>query len=131
VDAAANDSTDLASRVAAALGSADLDGLYELLDPNVRWAAPGDDVYGCHNRDQVVAWYSKARRDGARADVIETVEGSGGILVGLSVHLRAPDGSDETFERWQVLRIRAGLIVDIRGYDERADAAMQAGVTTP
>ncbi len=118
----------LGDAVRAALESADLTGLADLLDPDVRWGPPGDSVSGCHNRRQVIDWYELARRAGARATVSEVIPGDDKLLVGLRVTLPDARGRADEDDRWQVLTVRAGLIVDIRGYDNRPEAASAAGV---
>jgi ketosteroid isomerase-like protein len=120
---------DLASKVEVVLNSADLSAFSELLDPDVTWGAPGDTVWGCHNRDEVIAWYNRARAEGMAGEVTEVVIGNDALLVGLRV-----SGTGEAEEaggvarRWQVLRVRDGRVVDIRGYPDRSEAATQAGV---
>lgn len=110
---------ELAERVKDALESADLDKIGELLAPDVTWGAPGDPNPACRNRDQVPTWYRQGRNAGARARVVEMEERGGKYLVGLRVDGGAEAG---TFDRWQVLTIRDGLIGDIRGYPDRDEA---------
>jgi ketosteroid isomerase-like protein len=64
-------------------------------------------------------------------EVTEVVVGDGALLVGLRV--TGTEEAPETggiAERWQVLRIRDGRVVDIRGYPDRTEAATQAGVAS-
>ena len=120
---------DLVPRVRYALESADLDAMSSLLAPDARWGPPDDQVSGCHSRDEVLAWYRGGRASGARAKVTELVEGRGTLLVGLEVS--GTQGAAEqggTAERWQVLTLRDGLVADIRGFNDRAEAAARAGV---
>jgi ketosteroid isomerase-like protein len=120
---------DLADRVATALGSADLDAFADLLAPDVQWGPVNDFVSGCHNRQEVLAWYRAGRDRGVRAQVTEVVAGADKLLVGLRV-VRNPgaNGADGSAERWQVLTVRDGQVADIRGYDDRAEAATCAGL---
>lgn len=116
-------------KVQEALNAADLSGFSELLDPNVTWGPPGDAVSGCHNREEVIAWYGRARAEGMRGQVTEVVAGDDVLMVGLRV-----EGTGEALdaggvaERWQVLRVRGGRVVDIRGYPDRGEAASAAGI---
>jgi hypothetical protein len=122
---------DLASKIESVLNAADLSAFSEFLHPEVTWGAPGDDVHGCHNRNEVIAWYNRARSEGMAGQVTEVVLGNEALLVGLRV-----TGTEEAEEaggvaqRWQVLRVRGGQVVDIRGYPDRTEAAVMAGVSS-
>jgi ketosteroid isomerase-like protein len=112
-----------------ALESADLDGFQHLLDPNVRWGAPGDPQPSCQNRKQVLAWYRRGGEAGVRASVGEVTRHGDKILVGLRVTGNAAAGDGPgVADRWQVLTVMGGLVVDIRAYDDRTEAAADAGV---
>jgi ketosteroid isomerase-like protein len=112
----------IAARVRAALESGDVTAYAELLDPEVRWGAPDDPNPSCQNRRQVLAWYERGHDAGVRARVTEVVAHGDKILVGLTVTGRAAE-ADGTVDRWQVLTVANGRVVDIRAFDDRADAA--------
>jgi hypothetical protein len=112
----------LASQIQAALESADLNEYRELLDPAVTWGAFGDTESGCQNRQQVLTWYRQGRAKGVRARVTETVVGNDKILVGLAVSADEPLSASDPANRWQILTVKDGLIVDIRGFEDRATA---------
>ena len=122
-----SDAGAIAERVEVALQSADLDAFTELLDPNVQWGAPDDNAPSCQNRKQVLSWYQRGRDAGVRADVVEVVAAEDHLLVGLQV--RGRSGEAGAVERWQVMTIRAGRVVDIRAFEDRTEAAERAGVT--
>lgn len=127
---AANEPAVLAGRVRAALESGDLDDIRDLLVPDARWGAPeGPGDADCRNREQVIAWWARARAGGARAVVTEVTAGTGTLLIGLEV-IGTPDAHEAggAVERWQVLTIRGERIADIRGFDDRTAAAARAGV---
>jgi SnoaL-like domain len=114
---------EIAGQIQTALQAADLDGYRDLLDPNVTWGAPDDPTPSCRNRDQVLAWYRRGRANGVRALVTETGVYGDKILVGLKVFDgSSPADSPAATERWQILTIAHGLVADIRGFEERADA---------
>src|SRR5436305_872333 len=114
----------IAERVRDALDGEDVSAMTELLDPAVRWGAPDDMDVGCQNRKQVIEWYRRGREAGARARVTEVVATEDKILVGLKVTgTPAAEGSGGEAERWQVLTVARGRIVDIRAFDDRAPAA--------
>jgi ketosteroid isomerase-like protein len=120
----------LTGRVRLALQSGDLDAIRDLLDPAARWGAPeGPHDADCRNRDQVLAWWARARAAGARAVVTEVTAGAGTLLVGLEV-TGTPTAREEggAVRRWQVLTVRDERITDIRGFGDRAAAAGLAGV---
>lgn len=119
----------LAGLIGLALAAADLDAYADLLHPDVRWGAPGDPAPPCQNRAQVLAWYRTGREAGTRAQVTEAVAAGDRILVGLRVSgLQAETGVSGEVDRWQVLAIRDGLVADIRGFDDRDEAAAAAGL---
>jgi hypothetical protein len=119
----------LAGRVKAALESADVARIGELLGDGVRWGAPDDPAPPCQNRDQVLRWYERGREAGVRAEVFETVAHGDKILVGLRVHgsLDAAAPGPE-HDRWQVLTVERDRVVDIRGFDDRDEAARRVGL---
>lgn len=119
----------LAGLIGQALGAADLDAYADLLHPDVHWGAPGDPAPPCQNRGQVLAWYRNGREAGTRAQVTETVAAGNRILVGLRVSgLQAETGLIGEADRWQVLTLRDGMVADIRGFDNRDEAAAAAGL---
>lgn len=113
----------VAEQIRVALQSADLDAYQELLDPDVSWGPPDDQVSGCHNRSEVVAWYRRGRASGVRADEVETLVVRDKILVGLKLRggLQGTDSGSEQ-NRWQVLTVVDGRVKDIRGFEDRDDA---------
>jgi ketosteroid isomerase-like protein len=126
--------SSLEERIRDALESGDLDKIADLLHPNVSWGPPDHPEWGCHNRKEVLAWYRRGKNVGARARVTEVVGSGSGVdgtlLVGLVVtgNERARDAGGE-IERWQVLKVREGRVVDIRGFGEREIAAGHAGIS--
>lgn len=125
-----NDLESLAGMVRTALQSPDLDSFRDLLAVDVHWGPPDDDSASCHTRADMLAWWRRAAAAGVRATVTEVVPGKDALLVGLAVTGRDAAGkAGDPDMRWQVLTVRDGLVVDVRGYEERATAAMRAGVT--
>jgi ketosteroid isomerase-like protein len=116
-------------QVRMALEAADLSAFSDILDPNVRWGPPGDPSPPCQSRKQVLAWYRRGKNSGARVRVPEVVVLGDRILVGLVV--AGTEGARERggqAARWQVLTVCDGRIVDIVGFDQRGEAAAQAGM---
>jgi SnoaL-like domain len=105
---AAEEPAALAGRIRSALESGDLDAIGELLSPGARWGAPeGSGDFDCRNRDEVIAWWARARAAGARAVVTEVTAGAGALLVGLEVTgTAAAHEAGGAVGRWQVLTVR-------------------------
>ncbi len=117
----------LAGRVRQALEAANLAAYADLLDPAVRWGAPGDPSPPGQNRDQVLAWSRRGRDTGTRARVTETLVSGDRILVGLKVTGSQAAAAGEQ-DRWQVLTVHRGRITSITGFDDRDEAAACAGL---
>ena len=60
---------------------------------------------------------------GMRADVVETFADQDKILVGLSVYDANHEHGRTDANRWQALTVEHGKVTDIRGFDDREDAA--------
>jgi ketosteroid isomerase-like protein len=118
---------ELADRVGAALEAGDLTEIADLLDPNVRWGAPDDPMPSCQSRDQVLTWYQHAQGAGGEARVTEVTVHGPKLLVGLRVVAGPPvERHGGPVERWQVITVADGRVVDIRAFDDRGDAATAA-----
>ncbi|MGO8722687.1 MAG: nuclear transport factor 2 family protein [Acidimicrobiales bacterium] len=123
--------TSLANRIKTALENGDPASFGDLLDANVRWGPPGDPSPPCQNKDQVLAWYLRARQSGARARVSEVSVVGDRILVGMVVA-----GTDSARQsggqaaRWQLLSLRNGRVVDIVGFEQRVEAVAWAARPT-
>jgi ketosteroid isomerase-like protein len=130
-DGQARRASDIADVVRSAFGAADLDAIRDLLHPEVRWGPPDDPDGGCANRREVLRWYRERRARGVRARVTEVIAHGDHLLVGLVVtgtEAAADEGGEA--RRWQVVSVRDGLIADIRGFDDRAEAAARIGLAT-
>jgi ketosteroid isomerase-like protein len=119
----------LVERVRAAMESADLDAMRDLLAPDARWGAPGDPLPPCQNREQVLSWYQMGRDAGVRARVADAFISGDSIIVGLAVAGRGGREDDSDDVRWQVLTVRAGRIAAITGFEDR-DAAITYAAQT-
>jgi len=114
----------LAQQVKTALEAADLAAYSEFLDPHVHWG-PLENPSVCKNRRQVLTWYERGRDAGTRARVSEITVMGDQILVGLKVAGPAAADSGDEVDRWQILTVREGRVVQIVGFDERGDAVAQ------
>lgn len=117
----------LAEQVRKALMSEDLSAYSELLDPDVRWGAPGARNPSCNNRNQVLAWYQRGKEAGVRGSVYGVEVRGDRLLVSMS--MRGTESARErggAALRFQVLTVRDGRIVDIVGFDDKAEALSHA-----
>jgi len=121
----------VARRVRAALAAQDLSTFSELLDPDVTWGAPGARHPSCQNRNQVLAWYQRGREAGVQGSVFGVEVVGDRLLVSMSVRgtENARDRGGAAL-RYQVLTVRDGRVVDIVGFDDKADALAHAGEPT-
>ncbi len=122
-----SDMDEIAALVRKALVSEDLAAFAELLDPDVTWGAPGARNPGCKNRNQVLAWYERGRDAGARASMYKVEVLGDRLLVSMSV--RGTGNARErggTALRFQVLTVRNGRVVEIVGFDDKAEALSYA-----
>jgi hypothetical protein len=113
---------ELARKVRMGLETGDLAAYRDLLDPNVRWGPPGVRSPPCQNRDQVIAWYERARQTGTRATVSEVEVLDDQILVELVVTGNEQDQDRGGQARWQLLTIKDGRDIDIVGFEQRFEA---------
>lgn len=120
----------LARKVRAAYETSDLSLLDEILDPSVHFGPPGDPSPPCQSREQVIAWYERARAAGASAHVVAMEVMGDRLLVDLL--LRGNDSARARgglAPRWQLLTVRDGKVVDIVGFEQREEALSFAGTT--
>jgi hypothetical protein len=69
----------------------------------------------------VLAWYRRERGKRVRADALETAVLNDKVLVGPSIFddRSSSESSSQPHSRWQILKVKNGLVVDIRGFDDR------------
>ncbi len=119
---------EIAGQVRRAMASQDIAAFSELLDPDVTWGAPGARSPSCQNRQQVLAWYQRGRDAGVSGSVNDIEVCGTNLLVTLVVQ-----GSESAEERggaalrFQVLTVRGAKIVNIVGFDDKADAIAYVG----
>ena len=120
----------VAARLRAAFASRELAAFGALLDPNVRWGGAEETPETCHTRAEVLRRFSDMLSSGMQAEVVEATPGTDAVLLGLRVRHPVPGGFARERSLYQVLRLRDGLITDIRGYPSRAAAAAEAGTSS-
>jgi hypothetical protein len=114
---------EIALLVRQALLAENLSAFRELLDADVTWGAPGARRPTCTNRNQVLAWYQRGREAGVQGSVHEIEVLDDRLLVSMTV--RGTEAAQErggAALRFQVLTIRNDRVVDISGFDEKAEA---------
>jgi ketosteroid isomerase-like protein len=118
---------ELAVGVKQAFEAGDASAFAELLDPDVTWGAPGARNPTCKNRNQVLNWYQRAQESGVHGSAFDVEVVGDRLLVSLTV--RGTEGARErggTALRFQVLTVSDGRIVDIVGFDDKAEALSYA-----
>ena len=119
----------VARGVQAAFESRDLGAFGMLLDEHVRWGGEEETPQTCHTRADVLYRLAAQAAAGVETHVTEVVPGDESILVGLRVKRPVRDGFSREHSVYQVLKVRNGLVVDIRGYPSRSAAAGRAGIS--
>jgi hypothetical protein len=114
----------MAERLREAFTSGDSARLEPLLDPRVRWGGEEDSDHTCRTRHQVLDWYRSLQAAGVRARVTEALALDGAVVLGLDLTAVGPGprGGQVPGTVWQVFRLEAGLVADIRGFPRREQA---------
>jgi ketosteroid isomerase-like protein len=122
------DAEAVAARLRTVLESQDLAAYGDILAENVRWGPEGETPETCHSRAEVIARLTRQRAAGLQTRLLEIVTRDDMVLLGLMV--KRANGAAREEAVYQILRVRDGEVVDIRGYPSRADAAERAGFAT-
>jgi ketosteroid isomerase-like protein len=104
-----------------ALSDADLTSLGELMAQDVTW---GDvtDPRGCRTRDDVMATFARLRDQGVSGEPVEMIEGPQGVLAIMKVRWPAAHARAGLLLVHQLYVVRDGVIIEIRGFDDRNSA---------
>ncbi|MFC1417733.1 nuclear transport factor 2 family protein [Streptacidiphilus cavernicola] len=113
----------VAERLRAAFAAKDLALLGPVLDPKVRWGGPEETEQTCHSRSDVLAWYGQAQAAGMDAEVTETIALDAAVVLALAMSGPAlGPNAKRPGTVFQVFHLADGLVVDIRGFERRAQA---------
>ena len=107
----------------------DVDALAELFDSDLAWI----DVAGnlaCDGRDQALAWVRSSPGDLNEIDAIELLANEEHVMFGVRNHARHELAGVELDDgqSFNVLTLREGKIVRLRGHAHRDDALADAGI---
>ena len=107
----------------------DVDALAELFDSDLAWI----DVAGnlaCDGRDQALAWVRSSPGDLNEIDAIELLANEEHVMFGVRNHARHELAGVELEDgqSFNVLTLREGKIVRLRGHAHRDDALADAGI---
>lgn len=107
----------------------DVDALAELFDSDLAWI----DVAGnlaCDGRDQALAWVRSSPGDLNEIDAIELLANEEHVMFGVRNHARHELAGVELEDgqSFNVLTLREGKIVRLRGHAHRHDALADAGI---
>lgn len=113
---------ELAEALRVAYDTVDLDRLATLLDPDVTW---GGGPMGCHNRQDVLAWYRMLVERGVTGSLTKIVEPDDHTLIAEVTFSAATQGTIEPSPEvtYQRLAIRDGRICAITGHVSEHEAA--------
>lgn len=113
----------LVRRVYEAVRRGDLNGVRELLDPDVKWHG-GDPASGCQNRKQALEWMRGARERGPIGELVEVIDGGDQVVV---IMRRTGDlGEPELVAN--LTTFRDGKVIEMVHYPNPDDARRAAGV---
>ncbi len=114
---------DAVRRGFAAAARGELGPVRELLAPDVRWHAAGDDAGGCQNREQALAWMGDAIGRGIHVELIDVrALDEARVLVLLQRRSGLPDAPPA---HGQILTFRQGQVIEMVVYPS-ADEALGA-----
>lgn len=120
---------ELAARLRAVLvEKSDPSSFGELLTEDVRWGGAEEAPEVCHGRQQVLARLAQQSAAGVERQLVEVLPGVGAVVLGLEVSHVGPGGARRGRPVHQVLTLRDGLIASIRGYPDRSEALVAAGI---
>jgi SnoaL-like protein len=106
-----------------------VDAIAEMFHPDLAWI----DVAGglaCNGREQALAWLRAAPNELREVDAVELLANEQHVMLGVRNHARHElAGVDlEDGQSFNVLTIRDGQIVRLRGHIHRDDALADAGI---
>ena len=117
--------SEVAQGLGDAFASRDLGRLATLLHPQVRWGGDEETDETCHGPEAVVDCYAALLSNGVAAHVDEVVVRGQRIMVRFLVH--GLDESTDAVPHYQVFTVAQGLVDDIRGSSDRAEAQRLLG----
>jgi ketosteroid isomerase-like protein len=108
-----------------AIWRGELDAIRELLDPDVKWHAGNpSDEFGCHNREQALAWMGRARRRGAIGELVDVIDAGERVVV--IMRRMGEDGQPELVAN--LTTFRDGKVIEMVHYPDPDEARRAAGV---
>jgi ketosteroid isomerase-like protein len=110
---------------AAALG--DIEGVSELLAPDVRWHAAGDDRGGCNNRPEALAYMRAAVARGVRVELLEARQAGEDRVVALLQRTTTGGDGDIPPPHGEIFTFRDGKVVDMAVFATAQEALEAAG----
>jgi ketosteroid isomerase-like protein len=118
---------ELARRGYEAVLRGDLETIREILDPDVTWHASDSGAeYGCHNRQQAVAFMREnwLGPGGPPGEVVELIDAGDNVVV--IIRRTGEDGEPELVAN--LTKFRDGKVIEMVHFPDAADARAAAGV---
>lgn len=111
---------EVAEQLRLVFAGPDLELLGSMLHPDVRWGE-GPQPRACRSRADVLVTFARLLGDGVGGEVADVKVLPHGVVVHLLV--RWPqEREDARPEVWQSYRVEAGMVTEIRGHDDEAEA---------
>lgn len=107
----------------------DIDALAELFHPDLVWVDAAGNL-ACNGREQALAWLRKTPNELNEIDAIELLANEEHVMFGVRNHTRHELAGVELEDgqSFNVLTLREGAIVRLRGHVHREAALADAGI---
>lgn len=109
----------MAAQIRIALNARDMTALGSLVAEGAQWGEGGpDDQRTCHNRNEIIATYTRLLANGVSGTVTETTVGPGGVVCCLEVEWPESGPNQRGATIYQAFFVTDGLITRIVGHDD-------------
>jgi ketosteroid isomerase-like protein len=102
----------------------DLDAIWELLDPDVKWHGGDPSAEGaCRNREQALEFMRRARSRNPMGELVDVIDAGEQVIV----VIRPASGAELTAN---LTTFRDGKVIEMVSYETPEDALTAAGVSS-
>lgn len=122
--AMAQSNVEIARRGFEAVMRGDLDGIADLLDPEVKWHGGDPSAEGaCRNREEALAFMRRARSRNPMGELVDAIDAGERVVVVIR-----PAGGAQL--RANLTTFRDGKVIEMVAYATPEDALAAAGIPT-